>query len=243
MIHVVKIIIATVIALLLGSCKFDATDLGKSITGSGNIISKDRNISDFTKVEVEKGLDCEIVQSTSFRVVVEADDNLQEGIVTQVQNGTLTITSKYNRYKNVKAKTVKVFMPVIDVLETSGGSSLKTIGIIKANDIHLKSGSGSSLDAEIESEKVTLESTSGSDLTVSGKAISLVTLSSSGSSIDAKKLLANDVNSQSSSGSSTDVNPILKLNAQASGGSSIEYFNTPKQISKQISSGGSVSAD
>ena len=243
MIHVVKIVIATVIALLFGSCKFDATDLGKNITGSGNVISKDRNISNFTKVEVRKGLDCEIVQSNTFRVVVEADDNLQDGITTQLENGTLVITSKYNRYKNVKSKTVKVFMPTVDYLGSSGGANLKTIGAIKANDIHLKSSSGSSLNAEIESEKVTLESSSGSTLEASGKAISLNTLSSSGSTIDAKRLLANEVRSQCSSGSNAEVNPILVLNAQASSGSSIRYENTPKQISKQVSSGGSISAN
>lgn len=243
MVHIAKIVIATIVALLLGSCKFEGNAFGESITGSGKVVSKERNLANFTKIEIKKGLDCEVVQSSNFKVVVEADDNLQEGITTTVENGTLVITSKYNRYHNVESKNIKVFMPLVSGLETVSGSSLRTVGVIKGNDIHLKSSSGSSLTADLESEKVLLESSSGSTLKASGKAISVNTLSSSGSTIDAEKLLANEISSQCTSGSSTSVNPILSLNAQASSGSSIHYVNTPKRISKQESSGGSVSAN
>jgi hypothetical protein len=42
--------------------------------------------------------------------------------------------------------------------------------------------------------------------------------------------LANEVNSQSSSGSSTNVHPITSLNAKASSGSSINYNTNPKNV-------------
>lgn len=243
MVHVVRIVIAAVVALFFGSCKFETNGFGESIKGSGNVVTKERNLSDFTKVELKKGLECEIAQSSTFKVEVEADDNLQEGIITHVENGTLVVTSKYSNYRNVKSKKVKIYMPVIDALQTTSGADLKTIGVIKGNDIHLKSSSGSSLTAEVESENVTLESTSGSELKASGKAILVNTLASSGSIIEAKKLLANEIRSQATSGSSTKVNPILILNAQASSGSNIQYVNAPKRITKQETSGGSVSQD
>ncbi len=239
MIHLTKLIIATCVAVLFGSCNMVIN--GESITGSGNVVSKERKVTDFTKIELKRGLDCEVKQAETFKVVVEADDNLQDGITVKVENGKLIIDSKYNGYNNVKSKMVYVFMPVIDVLETTSGSSLKTSGVIKGNNIHLKSSSGSSLKAEVESENISLESTSGSTITVSGKAIELSTQSSSGSTIDATNLLANNVNSQSTSGSNTEVSPIVDLKAKASSGSSIEYAKTPKTISKQESSGGSVS--
>ncbi|SHI67187.1 head GIN domain-containing protein [Flavobacterium terrae] len=239
MIHLTKLIIVTCVALLFSSCNMSFG--GNAITGSGNVVSKERKVDDFTKIELKRGLDCEVKQADAFKVVVEADDNLQEGIITKVENGTLVIDSEYNNYKNVKSKTVYIYMPIVDEIETTSGSSLKTSGVIKGNNIHLKSSSGSSLKAEIESENLSLESTSGSTLTVSGKAIELSTLSSSGSTIDATNLLANNVHSQSTSGSNTEVSPILNLKAQASSGSSIEYAKVPKTISKQESSGGSVS--
>ena len=80
-------------------------------------------------------------------------------------------------------------------------------------------------------------------MNIEGKALKLYTDSSSGSSIDANNLLANEVNSQSSSGSSTNVHPISSLNAKASSGSSINYNTNPKNVKVDESSGGSISKD
>jgi len=237
MIHLVKIIVASCVALLFSSCKID---LGKSVTGSGNVTSQNREVVSFDKIELSDGLDCEVTQSDKTSVVVEADDNLQEGITTKVENGTLKIESIYDNYKNVKSKKVKVQLPVISSIETTSGSSLTTPSVIKGTNILLKSSSGSSLEANVEADKITLESTSGSDLVVQGKALEVETSSSSGSSINAEKLMANDVHAQSTSGSTSTVHPLVTLKAHASSGSSIEYVKAPKNITKEENSGGSV---
>lgn len=243
MVHLVKFIIAACLALLFGSCKYDIDLGGKKITGSGHVTSQDRNVKNFTKVEVSKGLDCEIFQDPNFKVTVEADDNLQEGITTKVENGTLVISSKYNNYRNVKSKKIIVHLPVIEGLEATSGSNLYTNSVIKGTDILVKSSSGSEIKAHLEADKIALEASSGSTLKAEGIALDITTDSSSGSSIEAQNLLANNVNAQSSSGSSTTVHPIVSLKAKASSGSSIDYNNTPKQIEKEESSGGSVSKE
>jgi Putative auto-transporter adhesin, head GIN domain len=238
MIHLVKVVVTAIVALLFSSCNL--TFNGETIKGNGNVVSRERNLKAFTKIEVSRGLECEVTQGDVFKVIVEADDNLQDGILITVQNGTLKITSKYNNYFNVGSKKIKVTLPIVEQLESTSGSELITKGAIKSNYILLKSSSGSDLNAIVESERVALESSSGSDLTVKGKAIDVTTTSSSGSDINAKDLLANNINAQSSSGSDTDVHPLVYLNAKASSGSSIDYHSKPKRISKQESSGGSI---
>ncbi|MEO8515711.1 MAG: DUF2807 domain-containing protein, partial [Flavobacterium sp.] len=169
MVQLVKIVVGAYVALLFSSCKGDIAF--KSITGSGKVVTEERNVGTFTKIEVANGLECEVIQSEKITVAVEADDNLQKGIITKVENGTLKIHSIYNNYTNVSSKKIKVQMPTIASLETTSGSTLTTRNIIKGNDISLKSSSGSDLEANIESDKITLESTSGSTMTVSGKAL------------------------------------------------------------------------
>ena len=239
MVHLVRIVIATCVALLFNSCKYDI-ELGKKITGSGHVVTKERNLEPFTKIEVSQALDCEVTQGDDQKVIIEADDNLQDGIVTTVSNGVLKISSKYSNYNNVESKKIKVQIPIILGLETTSASSLITKNIIKSNTIYVKSSSASKLVANIEADKIILESSSGSDLNIEGKALEVTTASSSGSSIDAGNLLANDINSQSSSGSSTIVNPILKLKAHASSASSITYSKNPKSLAVEENSGGSV---
>lgn len=242
MVHFVKIVVTAIVALLFGSCQYHIDGIGETITGSGNVVTKERDLKDFTKIEVSRALDCEVYQSDNFKVEVIADDNLVNHIKTEVRNGKLKISSDYGNYRNVKSKLIRVYLPIIDVLEATSAANMTTKTTIKSNEILIKSSSAADINATVESEKIKLESTSGSDITASGKAIDLYTQSSSGSDINAGKLLANNVNSQSTSGSDTTVNPILSLSAKASSGASIEYTKTPKSISKQTTSGGSISS-
>jgi hypothetical protein len=237
-----KVIAAALVALSITSCNHNF-DFGKSITGSGKVITEKRTLANFDKVAVSQGLECEIIFSDQLEVTVEADDNLINGIHTTVQNGTLKISSEYDNYINVTSKRIIVRMPKIVSLESTSGSTLKSGSILTSDDITLKSSSGSSLEVEVEADKVTLETSSGSEQKVIGKALKVFTASSSGSHIDANELLANEINAQSTSGSSTTVNAILLLDAKASSGSSITYVNNPKEVRKEESSGGSVSKD
>ena len=240
--YCVKGISVAIVALLVASCN-GKIDLGNSITGSGKVVSEQRNVADFNKVTVCCGLECEIIQAPTFKVTVEADDNLIKDIKTTVVNGTLTISTDYGNYYNVTSKKITVEMPNIKSLETTSGSTLVASKGIRESSVNLKTSSGSEMKVNIESDTLRLESTSGSEQNIKGKALVLFTSSSSGSSIDAENLLANEVSSQSTSGSSTEVNPLLSLKAKASSGSSIDYKNKPKTLSKEESSGGSVSGN
>lgn len=211
--------------------------------GSGNVVEQTRNITeDFKFVEVSTGINVLVEQSDTPSVVVKADDNLQENIVTKVENGVLYIKSTESFSTSVTPK-ITVKMPVVSGLSTTSGSSLKSVNALITEDIAVKSSSGSEIDVMVEANHITVETTSGSTVEVSGKALKLETSSSSGSSLDASNLVANDVVSQSTSGSSTTVNPVLSLDGKASSGSSIVYKKAPKTLTKEQSSGGGVSQE
>ena len=55
--------------------------------------------------------------------------------------------------------------------------------------------------------------------------------------------MANEITSEATSGSSSKVYPIELLKAKASSGGSIDYNHSPKTISKEESSGGSISKE
>ncbi len=230
------------VTLLFSSCKMDL-DLGNGIDGNRNVKTETRTITEpFTKVLVKRGLEVILEQNEITSVEVEADENLLKHITTTVENGTLIVTSDQN-IDQAEARIVRIKMPTIETLETTSGASIKTRNTIRGTNLTAKSSSGSELTAELEYEKVHAESTSGSDLTLSGKALKLESASSSGSQINADKLLANLINAQATSGSSSDVHPLVKIDAKASSGASIDYDGTPKEVKKEESSGGSVSGN
>jgi hypothetical protein len=238
-----KVIAATIAALLFGSCQIKDLNFGNGIDGNGKVTKQTRNVeNNFSKIAVSRGLNLTLEQSDVYFVEVEADENLQEHITTRVENGTLIVTSDEN-IDEAKAKKIRVKLPSLTNLEVTSGSSVSSNGIFKGTDINVKTSSGSEAILALEIDNIRCETTSGSTIKIRGKALRLNTASSSGSSIEAQELLVNDVIAQSTSGSSTNVNPIVSLNAKSSSGSSIDYKGSPKTVNKEESSGGSVSKE
>lgn len=241
-ISLTKIVIAAMLALLITSCQY-SFDFGPGIKGTGNVTTQERySTTEFSSIEASRGLEVEVEQSNSRSITVIADKNLLDHITTEVSNGVLKITSDEN-IKRAESKKIIVQMPVIHGLKTSSGASLASKNILKSDVLQLQSSSGSEIIIAVEADHLVCKSSSGSSITLNGKALRLETTSSSGSEIDAKKLLSNQVKSQTSSGSSTHVNPLVSLTAKASSGSSIDYQGNPKTITKEVSSGASVSAE
>ncbi|MBF4492767.1 DUF2807 domain-containing protein [Flavobacterium sp. MR2016-29] len=239
-IHITKFIIATVIALLFASCNFNVN----SIKGSGNVTTEKRIVEgDFKNVSVSNAIEVEIIQSDSTEIIVEADDNLQKEIITKVENGTLIIKCKFSSFRDVTKKKVTVKMPIIDKLEASSAASLQSKNVLQGQDIDLETSSAATMDVNIESDNITADSGSGSSINIEGKALKIKTSASSGASINAQKLLANDVHAEASSGGSVNVHPIVSLKAEASSGGNINYDTTPKTIEKTSNSGGTISQE
>lgn len=241
LVFVTKLIIGIFIALLFSACNMNFS-IG-SEKGSGNVTTETRTINeDFKKIDVSHGIIVIVEQSDNKSVTVEADDNIQKLIVTRVENDVLIVEASEG-YNTDNTPKVTVKMPVINGLSSSSGSNIKSNNTLVSQNLTVDASSGSEIGISVEADMLTLETTSGSTMEVSGKALKLETSASSGSVIDAEKLQANEVSSQGSSGSSTDVTPIVSLTGKASSGASIGYHKVPKTVTKEESSGGSVSEE
>ncbi|MBF6607576.1 MAG: DUF2807 domain-containing protein [Flavobacterium sp.] len=235
-----KAVIAFVLAVVFSSCNFSA-NFGNGVKGSGNITTITRAVTaDFKSIEVRNGINVIVSQSDSEAISVTADDNLIPLIRTEIQDGVLLISS-FESYNSRETPLVRVAMPSIESLVVTGGSHLESSGVFISEDLTIKSASGSTLELTVEAEKLSIETAGGSSAEIKGKAIHLETSSASGSTLDAGSLQANYVTTESSSGSSTVIHPLITLSAKATSGSSINYVNVPKTFKKESSSGGSIS--
>lgn len=240
-----KVIVAVIATALFSSCQIKDIQIGGGVEGNGNVTTQTREVgSNFSKIDANKGLIVTVEQSDQYSVEVEADENLQEHITTKVENGTLIITTDEN-IDDATAKDIHVKMPSLTEIQTSSAATIETRGTYKGvgSSITVKTSSGSEANLDLEFDSINCETSSGSSLKVKGKALKLTTDSGQGSSIDAQNLLVNDIVSEASSGSSTDVHPIVSLDAKASSGSTISYRGSPTKVTKEASSGGSVSKE
>jgi hypothetical protein len=241
-----KIIVTTIVALLASSCNFsvDLDGFGKTIKGSGNVISEKREVTaPFKSIEVEKALDVVLEQSSESSIIVEADDNVIKEITTKIEGGVLKISCSTGSYVNIKSRKILVKMPEIENITASASATIKSANTLKGNNINIHSSSAGEFNLDLEFDNINTDASSGSEIELKGKSLKADFSVSSGSSINAKNLLANDILAKASSGGELDVHPILSLNASASSGANISYSNIPKNIQRSESSGGSVSEE
>lgn len=235
----IKFIVATVLSLMLLSCNFDM-NLNSGVRGNGNVITTDRNISaSFTSIKATEGLDVYLTQSNTESISVEADENLHDLILTEVEDGVLRIHTKEN-IGRASSKRVNVSFKDISSITSTSGSDVYSTNTITAERLDLKSTSGSDMTLDVNTSILNCKSTSGSDLRLSGKTIKLYAEATSGSDIKAADLSAESSEVKATSGADITVNTSKALTARATSGGDIRYYGNPETVDKSDSSSGSI---
>ncbi|MFA5328496.1 MAG: head GIN domain-containing protein [Prolixibacteraceae bacterium] len=203
-----------------------------------------RKISGFHGISVTSGIDLYLTQKNTEEVVVEADSDDLNKIITEVEGGILKIYIKekswFNLNWNSKPRKVYVSFKSMDKLEASAGSDVNSESMLNLDKLKLDASSGSDVKLELELEELRVESSSGSDISLKGRTNILEASSSSGSDIDASDLQSKKCVASVSSGSDIKVNVSEELNADASSGGEIVYTGNPKTKDINESSGGDV---
>jgi hypothetical protein len=234
-----KIIASAIVGVMMLSCNFNM-NLSPGVTGNGNVVTVDRTISDnFNQIEVSRGLDVYLTQSDTEDIKVQADENLQDIIKTEVKNNVLKIYADEN-IRFSQSKKVFVNFKTITHISSSSGSDVFSTNTITAETLELSTSSGSDMELNIDTELVNCDSSSGSDLKLSGKTHKLIAHASSGSDIKAGNLNAVSSQVKASSGADITVNTSKELIAKASSGGDIKYYGNPEKVEKSDSASGSV---
>lgn len=235
----IKFIIATVLSLTLFSCNFDV-NFNQGVKGNGDVIKQDRTINKpFSSIKATEGLDVFLTQSDNESITVEADENLHELILTEVEDGVLKIHTKQN-IGRATSKRVNVSFRNISSIISSSGSDVYSTNTITADRLDLKSTSGSDMKLDVNTSVLHCKSTSGSDLKVSGNTTKLVAEATSGSDIKAADLRAESSEVKATSGADITINTTKELTARATSGGDVKYYGNPEKVDKSDSSSGSI---
>lgn len=233
-----KFLSAGILAMLMTSCVFEG-DWGQT-RGNGNVVTETRDISEhFTGVRGSAGLDVYLEKGSETKVVVEADENLHDLIITEVNNGFLKIRTRSN-ISRAKAKKVYVTYTELDALEASSGADVIANSVVKAEKLSLSSSSGADLEVEIDAREVTASTSSGADLKVFGRAKYFTADASSGSDLNAKELSVQKCRAEATSGADITVNVREDLDARASSGGDIRYYGNPTSVNKKDGHSGGI---
>lgn len=235
----VRIVVTSIVSILMLSCNF-SMGFGDGIDGDRNVVVQDRTISDdFESVKVSQGLDLYITQSNDVALTVEADENLHELIMTEVENGVLSIYTTEN-IRRAASKKIKLNVADLSAIKATSGSDVFSTNTIEADELEVNCSSGADIRIDVMTESLNCHSSSGSDIKLSGKTKLLIAEATSGSDIEAANLKAEISKVKASSGADISVNTSKELTASASSGADIRYSGSPEKVNKSDSSSGSV---
>lgn len=110
----------------------------KSIKPSNNVTTETRALTGYTKLDVSDAMNVYLTMSSQEEVVVEANENLHQYILTDVVNGTLKIRLKNNvRIKSGATINIYVNATMMESLTIDGASRVELMNEIVSNDFKL----------------------------------------------------------------------------------------------------------
>jgi len=212
----------------------------RTVYGNNHVVKKEREAGKFTGLKVGSGIDVYLKQADNESIVVEADENLHEYIITEISNGMLNIYTEAN-IREAERKVVYVTMKDIISLSTSSAGDIIGETSIRAENLELSASSAGNIKLEVYAKEVKTRISSSGDITLTGESDILNANLSSAGDLNAFGLEVREADISASSAGDADISVAERLRARASSAGDINYRGNPKYLDAQSSSAGSVS--
>ena len=224
--------------LSLTSCVFDGW--GTMISGNGNVVEETRDITGFTGVEVSTGINVYLTEGDGFEVVVEADENLQDVILTEMNGDRLVVRTDHVNIRSATSKKVHVTLPELSELKISSAGDCVGQTPFHCENLRLSISSAGDLTLEVEADRIDLDISSSGDARISGSAeVFDVNLSSAGD-LHAFDLVAGKVDVSVSSAGDARVHATEEITMNASSAGNIYYTGDATVVRSRSSSAGDI---
>ncbi len=237
---------------------------GAEVAGSGRVVTKELQFTDFTAVHVGSAFQARITYSSSYRVSVTMDDNLFDYLQVSKEGGALVIGLKPGYEYRYQSLTLRAEIQLPDlnelqmggatrgtvqgfssshnfVLLISGASSLE-IADTSAGDIEIDISGASRLSGSMTAiGEVRLTVSGAGAATLGGKANNLLIVGSGASHVDLSDFTVHDARVNLSGASQATINLDGRLDADLSGASTLLYIGDPTLGDISVTGGSTIS--
>ena len=212
-------------ALILAAC--DGGHGHRRTTGSGHVVTEEKNFAGFTTVDLRNVFEAEIAQSDSFIITITADDNILEHIKVSQDEATLKIRLEPRLYRHITMK-IEISMPDLQGLDLGGLSRVTVKGFESSRDFHIDISGASSLNGDIKAGGVIIEASGASTVTLEGSASTLAVDASDASVVKLADFPVNAARVKLSGNTRAIVNASERLDpVDLSNDSRLQYLGDP----------------
>ncbi len=202
--------ILVLMALGLSACS------DKPVKGNGKILTEARNVSNYSAVDIKGNFNVSIKSGQSGPDLrITTDQNLQPYLLTMVKKNTLLIIEKKGfDLKPTQPIQISVSAKNIKVLQLEGDSKLEL--------------------SNVSGDLFTLETEGASQSVLSGKVDNFTLTMLGRSTVDARNLLAKNVDLKARAETVASIYAKDKLNADLTDSATVTYYGGPPVINQRV---------
>lgn len=224
----------SIAALLLNSCS--GLDC---VSGSGNQVTQERNIGDFSRIETSGSFKIILKQDTSSNIRIVADDNIQKEIQTSIKGDRLVIDMDGNICDSGPV-TIYLSSKNFEGIESSGAVEIMSEGKLNVNDFDLDLRGSSKVMLDMNAANLRTSSSGASEIILKGQAGSHDLDLSGSSSVEALDFVVGKYQINTTGSSNSRINVLNELDISSSGSSDVEYRGNPAHIKNDESGASSL---
>lgn len=239
--HTAKAFVAILLlaSLLIAGCTLPEV---MAITGSGEVVSRELDFANFDRVEAGNAFRVDITQGDEYRVIIRVDDNMERYLDITQQGRTLNIRLEPGRLYTLSNATLEavVTMPELTGVNLSGASHGTVTGFDSGGSLDVELSGASSLRGDINTGNIRVEASGASQATLSGSGGDARINASGASRVDLADFPIEDASVEVSGASHATVHASGRLDAEASGASTVTYLGNPTMGNIETSGASSI---
>jgi hypothetical protein len=226
---ILVLVLVGLTALSSGCCDDECECGEEAVEGSGNVISREIPLADFTSVEAANAFEVEITQSDTFAVTIRFDDSILDVLDLSKEDDTLRLRLEPGvSLREDVTLEADITMPDLEGLNLSGASSASVSGFRTSGQLDIALSGASSLDGDLEAGDVDITASGASRVVLEGSATGLTIEGSGASSLDLADFTVDTAEVTLSGVSDATVNAQERIDpVDVSGVSTLRYLGDP----------------
>lgn len=174
-----KLLLLLAITGLASSLAFAKCDEEK-VKGNGKVVSKERSLASFTKINTGGSIDLIIDQNGKEAATVETDENLHDYIITEVKDGALNIHVKEHINLSSTKLVIHISCKELESVNSGGSGDIKTASKITGDEFKISHGGSGDFNLTLAVKRLKISTAGSGDYVLKGSADEF-TLSAAGS--------------------------------------------------------------
>jgi len=199
----------------------------------------EKNLGDFTDLKTYRGLQVEMIQSESPKLIIEG--NKASSVTVKNANGVLKLSLEIeNTFSSDEVMVYVHYSDPISVIDANEGSNIYSDAVIEQDRVEVRAQEGARIKLELDVKTVEVVTVTGGYINLSGQAESQDVKANTGGIYKGARLKTEHTKINAATGGNAEIFASKSVDAKASTAGIIDIEGDPEQVSRKESTGGNI---